>query len=92
MEKNWTIRHHKGDTLVEEFEAPGQLSENRIAVLLERLAARHLDAAELVAGILPREDPGYRWDCEVQKNLDSRTPSLSSSCSDHRYTATRSFN
>ena len=88
---NWTIKHYQGAHLVEEIQAPGRLGQAKVTVLLQRLAARHLDMAELIAGVLPRNAPGYRSDCEVTKNQNSKRLGLLTGGTDHHYVATRRF-
>jgi hypothetical protein len=55
----WKITGYDGTTQIYSGEAPSILTEEEIATMLQRLAARHLSHGEVVAASLRKNFRGY---------------------------------
>ena len=55
----WTITGYDGTNKIYSGEAPGILTEEEIATMLQRLAARHLSHEEVISASLRKNLRGY---------------------------------
>lgn len=88
MARFWKITGYNSDEIEFECRVPeGALSETAMIALLQRLAARHLEADEVVSSSLRRNASGYTSHLEVRRNADG-SPSLMTTGTGHYYMAT----
>jgi hypothetical protein len=65
----WTITGYDSTTPIYNGEAPSVLTEEEIATMLQRLAARHLSYGEVVAASLRKNLRGYAplLECNIDR-------------------------
>lgn len=74
----WKIAGYDGEKQTFEKILPaGSLSESQVILLLQRLAAKHLDDEEIVSASLRSKAPGYRSLLEPQRGRGGRRPTIS---------------
>src|SRR3954454_4086447 len=56
---HWEIKGYDGSNELFSSRVSGVLSNDEIATLLQRLAARHLNEQEVISACLRRNDPNY---------------------------------
>ena len=87
MSQIWKIAGYDGDRTVYERQIRlGSMSEAEMIVLLQRLAARHLDEDEVVASSLRKNAKEYLSHLEVRKNTGGKC-ALMTMGTGHHYTA-----
>jgi hypothetical protein len=69
MNPPWKITGYDSATAIYEGEAPSTLTEDEIATMLQRLAARHLSPGEVVAASLRKNLKGYAplLECHIDR-------------------------
>ena len=69
MTPPWKITGYDSSTPIYEGEAPSILTEDEIATMLQRLAARHLSPGEVVAASLRKNLRGYAplLECNIDR-------------------------
>lgn len=87
MSQMWKIVRYDGGRFVYERIIPyGSVSRSTMILILQRLAARHLDDDEVVDSSLRKNAKEYLNHLEVQENTDGN-PTIITMGTGHHYTA-----